>query len=286
MSIFKKPSIKVFTLSLLIAAFSSVPSSALPPQLTQITQCGTVISQPGHYILANDLSCAGAGTPLSPVLGSDPAPPSTPTDGINIVADHVNLMLDGHTISGALSNFGITVGVGVAAGNSHVSIVGPGTVSGFFAEVVFEQVSHSTVSDVTVTGGQFGFFIASGVAVGCTNCPSTMNDFQGNTATANGAGFTLDGADDNTIRDNNASNNLIDGIELTVATKNDVRGNTLNGNVRSGIQVNPDTGTDNRISGNTALNNGDFDLVDENTNCDSNMWKNNTFVTANRTCIQ
>jgi hypothetical protein len=46
------------------------------------------------------------------------------------------------------------------------------------------------------------------------------------------------------------------------------------------------TGTGNNMQGNTAQNNGIFDLQDENTNCDDNTWKKNIFGTASQACIQ
>src|SRR5262245_32327974 len=177
--------------SLLTAAF--VSTSALAQSPTPITQCGTTISQPGHYILANDLSCLHQ-------------------DGIDIVADHVFLMLNNHQISNVFHDFvgnGISVGVGVAAGNSHVHIIGPGTITGFNEGINFEQVSFSSVKDVISTSNFFGFVVNGGFAAGCNqSCPSTKNVFQGNTSTFNNQhGFTMNGANNNTFRDNNASNN-------------------------------------------------------------------------------
>jgi parallel beta-helix repeat protein len=296
MSILRKLSTRVFTLSLLIAAFACTPALADP--VVQITQCGTVISQPGHYILANDLSCGGA--PVSAVLpntGPLPTtpvifpldPPSGPTDGIDIVADHVDLLLNGHTIDGGGSgNVGISVGAGVASGNSHVHIGGPGTVTGFAGGIVFEQVSFSSVSDVTATNNGFDFLLGGGFNAGCgLACPSTKNDFQGNTATISEAGFFLEGATDNTLRDNNVSGTfggIVLGIFATAADAgNDIRDNTASGN-DIGILIGF-TATDNDITHNTALNNAIVDMEDFNANCDSNTWKHNTFGTANQPCI-
>jgi parallel beta-helix repeat protein len=257
-----------FTLILLFAAFASTPAAADTP--IAITQCGTVISQPGHYFLANDLICDDQ-------------------DGIDIVADHVELTLNNHQISNIEQDFfanGISVGVGVASGNSHVHIVGPGTITGFNQGVDFEQVSFSSVSEVTSTSNFFGFVVNGGFAAGCNqSCPSTKNDFQGNTATFNDQhGFTMNGANDNTFRDNNASNNTNgDGLLLFIANGNDVRDNITNNNGDNGIAVG---GTDNDIRHNTAQGNAAFDLQDTNTNCGGNTWKLNTFGTANQTCIQ
>lgn len=257
-------------LSLLVAAFAWAPAAADPT--VQITQCGTVISQPGHYILANDLSCFDQ-------------------DGVDIVSDHVDLMLNNHQIANVFADFfanGISVGVGVPSGNSHVHIIGPGTITGFNEGVNFEQVSFSSVNDVTSTGNFFGFVVNGGFAAGCNqSCPSTKNDFQGNTSTFNDQhGFTMNGANDNTFRDNNASNNVNGfGFLLFTAAGNDVRDNTADANGGGGIGTSAGTGTDNDITGDTAQNNGIVDLQDNNPNCDSNTWKHNTFGSANQACI-
>ncbi|MBZ5507554.1 MAG: hypothetical protein LAO78_19000 [Acidobacteriia bacterium] len=294
---------KAFTLTLLIAAFACTPAVADPA--IQITQCGTVITQPGHYILANDLSCSAA--PVAPVIGAPnrpnwwkniqtplagfaPAATDDPisSDGIDIVADHVELLLNGHTIDGGGSNIGISVGVGVASGNSHVHIVGPGTITNFGAGILFEQVSFSSVNNVIINNNGASFAIGGGFAAGCAEaCPSTKNDFTGNTVSLAEFGFILDGANDNTLRDNNASNTFIGILLALAATGNDVRANTTNLNVGGIVLgIGGSDVTNNDITHNTALNNAEADLFDANPNCDSNTWKHNTFVTANQPCIQ
>lgn len=259
---------RALTFSLLIATFACVPAAADP--VVQITQCGTVISQPGHYILANDLLCFDQ-------------------DGVDIVSDHVDLMLNNHQIQNVFFDLfanGISVGVGVPSGNSHVHIIGPGTITGFNQGVVFEQVSFSAVEDVTSTNNFFGFVVNGGFTVGCNqSCPSTKNSFQGNTATFNNQhGFTTNGANDNTFRDNNASNNTVGhGILIFNASGNDVRDNTTTGNGGPGISIT--AGTNNTVRANTSQGNG-IDLEDDDPNCDDNSWTHNIFGTANQSCIQ
>ncbi|HEY6352527.1 MAG TPA: NosD domain-containing protein [Candidatus Angelobacter sp.] len=284
--------VRFLVVSLLVAACACVPAVANPA--IQITQCGTVISQPGHYILANDLSCGGP-VPTARVVPSSSLLPTAPvilkqaptggaTDGIDIVADHVDLLLNGHTIAGSSNNTGISVGVGVPSGNSHVHIIGPGTITGFQAAIGFEQVSHSSVSDVTATNNFAGFVAGGGFTTGCAlACPSTQDDFQGNTAIQNEASFLLQGANDSTFGDNNASG-AFGGIVVFIGTGNDVRENTTSGN-QIGILVFAGNG-ENDITHNTAQNNAMVDLEDDNTNCGSNTWKHNAFGTATQPCIQ
>lgn len=238
-----------------------------------ISTCPTVITQPGTYSLANDLLCFN-------------------TDGIDIQANNVTLMLGGHAITQDSAHFGlvhqgVSAGVGLAAGSTNVQIFGPGTITGFNGGIEFEQVSNSMVENVTSTRNFFGFVVNGGFAAGCgTACPSTGNLFSGNTSTFNNQhGFTLNGGNNNTFNANNSSNNGVRGINLFVATGNDVRSNTLNGNGQSGVEITSGTGTGNNIHKNTAQGNGIFDLEDDNPNCDSNTWNQNTFGTANQTCI-
>ena len=239
-----------------------------------ISQCPTVITQPGTYSLGNDLLCFN-------------------TDGIDIQANNVILMLSGHTITQDSTHFGlvhqgVSAGVGVAGGNTNVQIFGPGTITGFNGGMDFEQVSNSMVENVTSTRNFFGFVVNGGFSAGCgAACPSTANLFSGNSSTFNNQhGFTLNGGNNNIFNANNSSNNGQDGILLFSAVGNDVHDNTLGSNGGSGIQAIAGGGTGNNIHKNTAQGNPRFDLEDDNPNCDSNTWKQNAFGTANQTCIQ
>lgn len=253
--------------------FSSFMATSPANPIVVISTCPTVITQPGTYSLANDLFCSN-------------------TDGIDIQASNVTLMLNRHTITQDSADFGlvhvgISAGVGLPAGSTNVEIFGSGTITGFVEGVNFEQVSNSLVEDVISTGNFFGFVVNGGFSAGCNQaCPSTGNIFAGNTSTFNNQhGFTLNGGNNNTFNANNASNNGADGILLFIATGNNVTGNTLNNNGGSGIGITSGTGTGNNLSTNTAQGNGIFDLEDGNPNCDSNTWTQNTFGTANQTCI-
>jgi parallel beta-helix repeat protein len=293
------------TFTLLIVAFACTPAFADPT--IAITECGTIIGQPGHYILANDLNCGGPVGPAAgvanPVAGWGPLQnpfdgstivlphPLTIPNGIDIIADHVDLLLNGHTIDGGGSGgIGISVGVaGSAPGNAHVHILGPGTVTGFGTGLLLVQATFSSVREVTATDNGADF-VLSGFAPDCAPaCSSTKNDFQGNTAANSMFGFLLQGADDNTLRDNNVSNTGF-GIVLAILNQgNDVRANTASNNAEAGIVLGffgIFNVTDNDVTHNTALNNGVFDLFDFNGNCTTNTWKHNTFVTAGPPCIQ
>jgi hypothetical protein len=53
---------------------------------------------------------------------------------------------------------------------------------------------------------------------------------------------------------------------------------------RTGILIREGS-TDNRILRNEANGGTDFDLIDENPNCDRNLWRSNIFRTSNQVCI-
>ena len=101
-----------------------------------------------------------------------------------------------------------------------------------------------------------------------------------NSATGDGWGIHVHfGSAQNTVQDNTFSGNL-SGIVLTFgATSNLIQGNTTNLN-DSGIWLEAGA-TGNSIRGNTALDNSAWDLGDQNFNCNSNAWSNNTLVTDN-----
>jgi len=244
-----------------------------------VTTCGTVISAPGTYQLVNDLL-------------------NCPQDGIDIVSSDVHLILNGHQISGSggaaqgnVNTYGIAVGIGVPTGVSNVKINGPATISNFGqGGVGFEGVSSSTVVGVTSTGNKFGFNVNAAFGAGNPSLRSTGNKFNGNTATGNtGHGFTLNGADQNTFRGNDASGNGLipqgEGFLLFDATGNIVEGNTFDQNSGAGVLAQGGSGINNTVRGNTAQGNAGFDLQDNNSGC-ANVWQGNTFGSANQPCIQ
>jgi hypothetical protein len=262
------------TLTLLFAAIACIPAVADP--VVQITQCNAVISQPGHYILANDLNCASSGDP------------SQPPFGIKILASHVDLALDGHTISGDSSSGSFGIGVGepftnVSTNTDHVHIIGPGIVSHWSVGVYLSVDESSSVSEVTADSNAVGLL---------DNGESDVLD--GNTATNNNGsvdvgpfvavgGITIAQARKASVRNSTVSGNAA-GITLIIAAINDVRFNTVTNNSGVGIGLD-NVSLHNSIFYNTETGNGSLDLEDDTPNCDSNTWKNNTFGTANQPCI-
>ena len=226
---------------------------------TPITSCGTFITAPGRYVLANDLTNCRYGVIIS-------------------ATRDVELSLAGHHITGT-SGPDSGAGIKVQSGATRVRIEGPGVISNFTARtaggVLLYSSGASEVTGVTSTGNNWGFVYSQGNA-----------RIHGNFATNNVDGFFAlsAGLGALEISDNLASGNQEDGI-VTSSVQGDVRitHNTVAFNGRYGISA--ETGAkDNNIISNTSLGNATFDLIDANRNC-QNSWAENTFGTSSGACI-
>ncbi|HVB37084.1 MAG TPA: NosD domain-containing protein [Vicinamibacterales bacterium] len=263
---------------------------------TAISACSYVITAPGRYALASNLSCTA--------------------DGITIQASHVELELDGHSLTGSNWNTGILVS---AAGSlSDVRIEGPGSVTRFGNGIDLESLSDSSVDGVTSTfNGTDGLVTNYSFTSTVTRLRLTHNVVSGNGAW----GMILGNIDDSQIRQNaialNATggggglsgiaiiggrNNLVQGNVTTgnygggiliaaesystAATGNRVRDNVASGNSVVGISI--ASGTGNLVEGNEAFGNsgypGTYDVTDA-TPCGTNTWRHNAFATSNEACI-
>jgi parallel beta-helix repeat protein len=161
----------------------------------------------------------------------------------------VHLKLDGHTMTGIGFGTPEAPTTGVAAINgSRVHLQGPGTITGYGEAVLFGEVDSSDVNQVTMTGsGRVGMRVVRSNQIQINN-----NVADGN----NGIGIVLNDSSDNQLAGNTADDNLFNGIFIDFGS------------------------TGNVIHGNTALGNGEFDLFDDNPNCDANKWSGNHFNTA------
>ncbi len=112
---------------------------------------------------------------------------------------------------------------------------------------------------------------------------SANNSLRDNTADSNFiAGIELSSSSNNTVQNNTASRNRLTGIFLGLSDNNTIKGNTATGNFfEDGIALVISSG--NVVKSNTALNNGGFDLFDN--NCPFNLWRNNFFVTSFGPCV-
>jgi parallel beta-helix repeat protein len=241
------------SLLLLLGLFCGMAAVSAHGQ-TQITKCGTEITAPGRYVLANDLDCSG--------------------DGIKIShTSDVELKLDGHRMTGPDSAFGIKISAG-----RNVRVVGPGTLDGFLSGVWIGGSSGVLVTGVTSIAMGEGFLVALSTVQLRGNTASQArrgfwlasgrgSELTGNSSNGNEYGFLLGAAvQDTLLRDNTALNNQSDGIMVSAgATGNHIDSNTAMGN---------GTGKPDRCC----------DLDEGNATC-RNVWEHNIFQTANLDCI-
>ena len=237
---------------------------------TGITDCGTVINDPGRYFLASDMK-------------------DCPDFAISITVSHVQIELRGHTLQGTQGDNGINV-KGGDTGLSELEIQGPGTITGFLAGINFGNVHHSKVQGLVLVRNNFGMTLNSGDFTSDATAEasvSTQNEIRDNVVTANtNHGITVNGGDENRFIHNNLSGNGTHGLYLFSAKNNVAQENTADMNGGSGIDVADLIGSGNQIDHNVALGNGGPDLRDENGGCISNSWSDNSFSTNSPSCIQ
>ncbi len=116
------------------------------------------------------------------------------------------------------------------------------------------------------------------------------NHLKNNKAIGNVDGFAIEDVAKNTLTSNEAIENHDDGFDVQGGTlQTALLRNKSFHNGGSGIEVD---GQQHKLVSNETLDNNQgnypdaFDLADENPNCGTNTWKDNTFGTANQPCIQ
>lgn len=252
--------LKDYRLTLAILAFLLPFATTFAHAQNQITKCGTFITAPGDYVLANDLTNCRSGVIIS------------------AGAHDVVLSLAGHRITGA-STADTVAGIKTQSGATRIRIHGPGVISGFTGStsggVLFYSSGVHELTAVTSTGNTWGIVLAQGTY-----------RVHGNFVTNNGDGFVVLTAQGGTaeLSDNLASGNREDGITIA-GSAGEVRimHNTVAFNGRYGIAA-EEGSADSEILTNTALGNGTFDLLDANREC-QNTWADNTFGTSKGACI-
>jgi parallel beta-helix repeat protein len=260
--------------------------------LTQIGSCGTTISSPGDYQVADDLSCAG--------------------DGITITSSGVRLNMAHHVLSGNGTGTGLSV-VGVPGDVD----VGNGTLTGFSTGVRIQGARGVNLEAVTATGNATGMVldhadgnditdtlvmnntgdgiqafrsnhnvITASVSNGNGGAGLLGQDFDDNVLSGNGFhgdggdGVRLDRASDgNLFRANDVADNGANGLSLVRAHGNTLKANIVRRNGGTGIRVQAGS-TQNLAQGNTAQQNSVLDVADLNPDpCTDNTWKSNNFAT-------
>ena len=280
----------------MVAVALTGAGTALAAPGIPISTCNYNITAPGNYELVADLTC-GAGV-----------------NAINILASHVTLDLNDHTITGPSNNFG----TGVVVSNNvfaptpqiqNVEVKGPGLIRGFANGMYLQAASNSNVHDVVLILNNFGIVTNFGVGdhfkmnvaaqnkIAGFDLRDTNDHIEMNTATGNGTngdlvkglGIEIEGKG-NEVVNNTTDGNLNTGIYIRSGSNNQIHDNTTNGNTSYGIAI-QDGAQGNHIHDNTALGNGSptspfftGDLADGNPSCGSNVWSNDTFITRLQPC--
>lgn len=294
---------KGFWLGVLAGASLALLGTAVPASAdTPITACGYVITAPGNYGVAADLTCAANVT------------------AVTINASNVTLKLNGYIITGS----GIaTAGGGIVVSPlpipipppyppqprlNHVGIAGPGLIQAFQAGVTIINTDYSQVSGVTAAHNGEGFFaldntyltvtsnqFVANTGGGMNTGSNTSSTFSYNDVSGNGYGLWLAAGSGNTVNNNTARGNGGDGITIadnyTRVYSNVTNGNGTGASGGDGIdlyftqfqgdQPYPFFPTGNQFFNNTsAVGNGTFDIQDQ-TACGLNYWSNDVFFIAN-----
>ena len=267
---------KLQSLALIVLAI------ALFPALACAAYCGDSVS--GNVTLTNDLNCSGP--------------------GLIVVGDHTTINLNGFTISctgggfaGSCQQLNGPVGI-LSTSFEDVSVVGPGTITGFHVSVRLLGPSKLHVDGVTVTGPAAPDILtntrglAVGVVIGQANCaaspgnsPSAVvsnNDISNHTQGVQLSSASCVKVMSNTIHDNNGVGDA-HGIDLIGSANNTIQDNTLYANGANNQFGNPDSGitlglaasTGNVVKNNTVLNNCGHGIVAFN-GADNNTIVSNT----------
>jgi len=267
---------KLQSLALIVLAI------ALFPALACAANCGDSVS--GNVTLNNDLNCSGP--------------------GLIVVGDHTTINLNGFTISCTGIGFASScqqspgpVGI-LSTGFEDVSVVGPGTITGFHVGVRLFGPAKLRVEGVTVTGPAAPDIqtndreLAVGVLIGQANCaaspgnsPSAVvsnNDISNHTQGVQLSSASCVKVMSNTIHDNNGTSDA-HGIDVINSANNTIQSNTLYANGANNPLGNPDSGitlvlagsTGNVVKNNTVLNNCGNGIVAFN-GADNNTIESNT----------
>jgi parallel beta-helix repeat protein len=200
----------------------------------------------------------------------------------------------------------LTVGFAVFSNNAsfdHNTVTGWNF--GFLVDGFKNLLTYNDVNVGETNAGEIGFYTTTADPNfwGFNTQTPTANTFQSNTVSGTTYGFRDEGDSDifryNTATDNgiglfingHATHAVVDGNTADVnAIGIQVRGsstkvlaNTTKNNLQTGIFV--EVNGSNKIQSNTASGNLFLDLRDVVPNCGSNVWKLNTFGTANQACI-
>jgi parallel beta-helix repeat protein len=237
--------------------------------------------RPGRLALAILLSIAATTGATAAVITEDTkltanlVVTDTTTPAIRIAAPGVVLDLNGFSVSGPRRESGI--GIVIEPGAYDVTIRG-GTVTGFATAIYLpaETAGHKILSVTARRNSDVGIHCDGAANVEIAGCEAQDNGIAG-ILVENSRGANVH---HNTVQDNGEAGLILGSgargatVERNVSRFNDGIGILLSGGASA-----------NTIRRNTAAGNADFDLQDDNGDCDANLWFRNLFTTRNGDCI-
>lgn len=256
---------------------------------SSITMCGCTITSPGTYTIGADLTATQGLTSRNGC--------------IDVAAEKVTLITEGHQIIGAGSGTGI--GIHLLSGAETVFLEGGGT-NGAGVSTTFTTLKgwqYGLESDASDVVSDFFDYNNNTTGVFLQRARNNnINDFGANGNTV--YGVWIKGGSGNQINCSGASNNGVAGTYLGCSSTGpsgqacEEDEGTSNGNLiydhggqnfgtgaqQYGIAVERGSKRNTLMDLFTYGNTVD-DLFDGNLNCDKNLWQINTFKTVNQTCI-
>jgi hypothetical protein len=294
----------ILSVALVLVLLGGWPAAyAQKPQVTGISQCGTLITLPGTYQLTKSLQS-----------------PSFTVDCIRIKASAVSLNLGGFNITGPFGQnvtaagirildsasgvqigaFGSTIegfAVGILVEGTGVSLLGPLVVTENLQQGVLVNHANNVVIQNLSSGGNAG----TGLEVALSS--GVMVQSQVTLQSNNGYGLWVHSSSGNQFFELSATQNLMSGIYVgesgalssgadkspatapAASQQNIFLAGGVIANGGSGIVIGSGD-TLNYIVGMQGQSNGATDAVDQNGDCTHNTWTQNMFATKNPACIQ
>ncbi len=283
-----------------------------PVAAVDIATCPFTITSPGVYDVATDLACAGDGIVIlsgasGALLRLNGHTLTGPNNGLGTgiyvdAAAGVNIQGPGVVRQFAVAGIYLSSATGIVVqgvtAKENVDPAGFGV--GFFLyNSNGNQILGCTSSENRGPDGDLGMWLNNSSGNVLINATVTDEDdgiFVTGSSVANQiiasnisnfttAGIYLyAGTRSNTLAKNTVSNGGPSSFGIASnGLANAIQGNTANNN-QYGIYVGP-SGHQNIVVANTAVGNTTWDLRDNHSDCDSNVWAANTFGTSSQACI-
>lgn len=255
-----------------LALAAALPAAVTVPARASHIGCGAVLTSAGSpYVLHSDVG----------PCDDDAGPALTVQSGVTLDLNGFRVYCQDTDGDGSLPDGIVVAGTGASVRNAALNAV-----NGCHHGVVVTGNGNS------FRGGASRDNRYDGWRVEGSNNSFTRNDATGNgkalaacpDETEGGSGFSVHDGSGNTFDSNVSDGNACDGF-LIDSDGHQVRANNVNGNGRYGIYIEGGAGG-NLILLNNVWGHDEYDMSDENENCDGNTWRLNFFGTADQACIQ